>query len=52
MRSKSLGDSVSKTCGKGRGNLNMANRTGKTGGGTGWTGATTCVSGYVCTYSK
>lgn len=21
-------------------------------GGTGWTGATTCVSGYVCTYSS
>ncbi|KAJ8070810.1 hypothetical protein OCU04_001172 [Sclerotinia nivalis] len=21
-------------------------------GGTGWAGATTCVSGYVCTYSK
>jgi endoglucanase len=23
-----------------------------TGGGTGWNGATTCVSGYVCTYSN
>ena len=22
------------------------------GGGTGWSGATTCVSGYVCMYSK
>ena len=22
------------------------------GGGTGWTGATTCVSGYTCTYSN
>ena len=22
------------------------------GGGQGWTGATTCVSGYVCTYSN
>jgi hypothetical protein len=22
------------------------------GGGIDWTGSTTCVSGYVCTYSK
>jgi cellulose 1,4-beta-cellobiosidase len=24
----------------------------RSGGGNGWTGATTCVSGYTCTYSN